>query len=379
MKVFIGSSKESTELMDWVALSLEELGLDPVKWTHPGLFPPGEQAFLRLIDITASVSAAIFIFAEDDKAWYRGDAVGIPRDNILIEYGLFTGKFGSQRAIVCVSGKPKTASDLLGLTHIDLTKKERAKTEIKEWVKALKPMLATQEKPNAELAAAHGFLKQEYESLRRLLDESMAATHYIYSQHNPELPRVRILEQNYLISINERGDCHCHERRKQVADSIYGMELFTVFGDPPVEDFQRIQFLATIERRELVVLPAYNKPSEKRFLAFFLPFLPEKEEHTLSFSWRWPGMWDRLLRGVPDVWEVKVPFRWSVDHLTITFHLHESLPRIKMSNIGQGGGSSVALNPPSGSPGYMEYQWVIQNVRAGANPLLRLQPVLDVV
>jgi hypothetical protein len=375
MKVFIGSSKESTEFMDWVALSLEELELHPVKWTHPGLFPPGEQAFLRLIDITASVGAAIFIFAEDDKAWYRGDAVGLPRDNVLIEYGLFTGKLGSQRAIVCINGKPKTASDLLGLTCIDLTKKERAKAEIKEWIKGLKS-LKTQEMPDAALARS---LKQECQSLRRLLSETMDAAHHIYSQHNPELPQVKIIEQSYRISINEKGDCECQERHRQVAESIYGMELFTVFGDPPMGDLQGIQFGATLEGRDLAVLPAYDKPNEKRFLLFFLPLLPEKEEHTLSLTWRWPGMWSRLLEGAPDLWEVKVPFRWSIDHLTITFRIHKSLPKIKVSNIGQGGGSLSTGNPLAEASDYSEYEWVAQGVKSGSNPLLRLQPVTDVV
>jgi Predicted nucleotide-binding protein containing TIR-like domain len=139
MDIFIGSARESEDAMRWLASCLEEYGHKPISWDDPGLFPPGENTFLRLIDISKSVDAAIFIFSEDDKVWYRGDAAQQPRDNVLIEYGLFSGQLGPKKAIICVDGKPKSASDLLGISYVSISEKRRARArlELSMWANRL--------------------------------------------------------------------------------------------------------------------------------------------------------------------------------------------------------------------------------------------------
>ena len=139
MNIFIGSSREAGEVMDWVSLILQEYGHQPVRWDNPGLFPPGENTFYRLIEISKTVDGAIFIFAEDDKVWYRGDAAHQPRDNVLIEYGLFTGRLGPTKAIITVYKSPKQPSDMLGITYVDVSerRRERARTELRIWANGL--------------------------------------------------------------------------------------------------------------------------------------------------------------------------------------------------------------------------------------------------
>lgn len=140
MKVFIGSSKESRNELREVATWLQEVGLVPIPWDDPTLFRPGEHTFLKLIELAKEVDAAVFIFSEDDSVWYRDDNVLQPRDNILIEYGLFSGILGPTRTVICRKGISKIATDLSGIIHIDISSdsKARAQLQLQNWAKNLK-------------------------------------------------------------------------------------------------------------------------------------------------------------------------------------------------------------------------------------------------
>ncbi|MGH3722161.1 MAG: nucleotide-binding protein [Pseudonocardiaceae bacterium] len=139
MKIFIGSSRESLELAKDIALWLEERDHEAIIWDQPGLFLPGEQTMRILIDISRRVDAAVLVFGPDDRGWYRGDTVLQPRDNVLIEYGLFAGALGPQKAIVCSYGDTKHPVDLAGLTYIDLslTRRDRGKLDLSIWARRL--------------------------------------------------------------------------------------------------------------------------------------------------------------------------------------------------------------------------------------------------
>jgi hypothetical protein len=139
MKVFLGSSSESLDHMFEIAMWLEAENLEPVPWNLPTLFLPGENTFLKLIEISRSVDGAVFVFAEDDMVWYRADTVSQPRDNVLLEYGLFVGAMGSKRAIICRRGCPKAATDLHGINWIDSSPGSihRAQVQLKAWAQQL--------------------------------------------------------------------------------------------------------------------------------------------------------------------------------------------------------------------------------------------------
>ncbi|MCL2580092.1 MAG: nucleotide-binding protein [Oscillospiraceae bacterium] len=139
MKIFIAGSKESIELMREIECWLQENDHEPMPWDGIGRFPPGEQTFLTLIDISKKVDGAICIFGADDELWYRADAARQPRDNVLIEYGLFAGALGPRKALICRHDSPKQATDLLGIVSVDLSLKRRArgKLELLQWAKNL--------------------------------------------------------------------------------------------------------------------------------------------------------------------------------------------------------------------------------------------------
>jgi predicted nucleotide-binding protein len=133
MQVFLGSSSEPLDHLGEIAMWLEGAGLEPLPWNGPALFLPGENTFLKLIEISKAVDAAVFIFAEDDKAWYREDTASQPRDKVLLEYGLFVGALGPKRAIICRRGQAKAATDLQEINWIDSSPKmtHRAKVQLK--------------------------------------------------------------------------------------------------------------------------------------------------------------------------------------------------------------------------------------------------------
>lgn len=165
--------------MEWLAFCLEELSHTPVRWDNPGLFPPGEGTLPTLIEISKTVDAAAFIFSEDDHVWYRGDAAQQPRDNVLIEWGLFAGQLGPRKCIVCIDGEPKTATDILGLTLLDISerRRSRARIELRVWLSRLTSqpidantlqLMAKLEERDRELDAAKRRLAFEAETREEL-------------------------------------------------------------------------------------------------------------------------------------------------------------------------------------------------------------------
>lgn len=122
-----------------VAGWIEACGHTPLRWDDPGLFPAGTYTFAALRKLAQNVDGAVFLFSEDDHVWYRGDKLSQPRDNVLIEYGLFSATLGESRVAICRSGSPRSASDLQGITFIAMSPATfvRAEIEITEWLKRL--------------------------------------------------------------------------------------------------------------------------------------------------------------------------------------------------------------------------------------------------
>lgn len=136
MQIFLGSSREALSSLYEVATWLEDDGHEPKPWNEPGLILPGESTFTALVGIARTVDAAIFIFGEDDTVWYRKDSgLKQPRDNVLVEYGLFSGILGQRRVIVCREGEAKLASDVDGIVYVDLNSKIRARLAVLAWAR----------------------------------------------------------------------------------------------------------------------------------------------------------------------------------------------------------------------------------------------------
>lgn len=142
-KIFLGSSSEKKREAEEIEAILKSEGWDVIAWWKPALFPPGKTIFATLMRLGPSLDAAILIFSDDDKIWFRGHAQGAPRDNVLIEYGLFTGIVGGtedDRVIICRIGQPKQASDLAGITYIQYDSSQQTSfiSEVRPWLEQIK-------------------------------------------------------------------------------------------------------------------------------------------------------------------------------------------------------------------------------------------------
>lgn len=137
LRIFLGSSRERLGTLRTIATWVSEAGHHPVPWNDPGLFRPGDTVLGGLHAVSRNVDGAILLFAGDDKVWYRDDAVPQPRDNLLIEYGLFAAMLGSSRTIICRAGGARLASDLDGIIYADLKSPRTARVAVERWLTAL--------------------------------------------------------------------------------------------------------------------------------------------------------------------------------------------------------------------------------------------------
>lgn len=115
-RVFLGSSAEGLE----VARHLDvELGntCEIVRWDQ-NAFEPSGYALDSLVRLANSVDFAVLIATPDDTTVSRDKATASPRDNIVLEFGLFAGALGRQRTFLLATGELKLPSDVLGLTRL---------------------------------------------------------------------------------------------------------------------------------------------------------------------------------------------------------------------------------------------------------------------
>jgi hypothetical protein len=144
IKIFVASSTEALKDARQVCTWIREADCEPNLWCDS--YGPGEHTVISLKRTAMASDAAIFIFSEDDKISFRGNLLSSPRDNIIFEIGLFIGSFENEsikRAIYCVTGEVKVASDLAGLTCLQLDTKSKApqcRQKIIQWCNEIKKM-----------------------------------------------------------------------------------------------------------------------------------------------------------------------------------------------------------------------------------------------
>src|ERR1035438_2493612 len=116
--VFIGSSSEARTLANAV-----QEGLDTAEctvWTQ-GAFNLSEPTIDDLRMMARDRDFAVFVFSPDDITNMRGMVYKTARDNVILESGLFMGRYGRKRVFVIVpkGGDLHIPSDLVGLTMAD--------------------------------------------------------------------------------------------------------------------------------------------------------------------------------------------------------------------------------------------------------------------
>lgn len=74
-------------------------------------------SLLRLLN---EADGALIIATPDDRTTRRGATSYAPASNVLLEYGLFTGRLGQARVAIVTVGDPDLPSDLGGVVHLRL-------------------------------------------------------------------------------------------------------------------------------------------------------------------------------------------------------------------------------------------------------------------
>lgn len=114
--VFVGSSVEGLPIVEAIVVNLEHT-CEVVPWTT--MFGPGEYTLEALESNLDGFDFAVLVLTGDDVVGSRGALSNAPRDNVLVELGLFMGKLGRRRTMIVTdrSIDLKLPTDLAGLTH----------------------------------------------------------------------------------------------------------------------------------------------------------------------------------------------------------------------------------------------------------------------
>ncbi len=116
-KIFIGSSSEGIEIAQAVCEHLEKVFRVDI-WNED-IFKLGLGNLESLMKVLDKFDFAVFILTPDDTIESRGLTSQSPRDNVIFECGLFTGRLGRERTFLVYNENSaiKIPSDWLGVTH----------------------------------------------------------------------------------------------------------------------------------------------------------------------------------------------------------------------------------------------------------------------
>lgn len=138
MKVFVGCSTEASEHEDFVKETLEALKIEHIDWRKST--DPSSYLLPALLQVARDCDGAILLLTADDVTRSRGIAKTSPRDNVVLEAGLFFAAKGLQRVALIQfpdsdGNWPNLPSDFNGLQIIsaDPKKPTTLKKEISAW------------------------------------------------------------------------------------------------------------------------------------------------------------------------------------------------------------------------------------------------------
>jgi len=119
-KIFIGSSQKAIETAKEFQSQLSSYA-DCSIWDNGDIFELGTGTLESLVNKIEQFDFAIIIFSADDKTESNEMIKNSPRDNLLIECGLFISKIGRERTFITfdISSNLKIPSDLAGITFAE--------------------------------------------------------------------------------------------------------------------------------------------------------------------------------------------------------------------------------------------------------------------
>lgn len=133
-RIFIGSSSETCELANKIKIGLESV-CDCFVWNED-FFKPGGYVYVDLIKKAIGFDYAILIGGADDKVIRLSQNTEklSPRDNIYLEYGMYSGILSPGRVLFLIHEDCVVASDLAGMTLKTYKNQEDTLDICKKWV-----------------------------------------------------------------------------------------------------------------------------------------------------------------------------------------------------------------------------------------------------
>lgn len=118
-RLFIGSSSEELKLAEKAKVILSS-DFDVTIWDEKvwdsSVFKINQNFLSDLLKATLQFDFGILLGTNDDKVEFRGQVMLQPRDNILFELGLFTGRLGTSKCAFLIDKEIKLLSDFGGLS-----------------------------------------------------------------------------------------------------------------------------------------------------------------------------------------------------------------------------------------------------------------------
>lgn len=133
-RIFIGSSLETKELANSIQVAIQE-EFECVLW-YEDFFSLGNHYYTDLIQKIITFDYAIMIGGEDDLVRRISNQTEkiAPRDNIYLEYGLFSGILSPNKVLLLIHENCKVASDLMGMSLSQYKSDEQAVCIAKKWL-----------------------------------------------------------------------------------------------------------------------------------------------------------------------------------------------------------------------------------------------------
>ncbi|CAK2001637.1 CD-NTase-associated protein 12/Pycsar effector protein TIR domain-containing protein [Vibrio crassostreae] len=120
-KLFIGSSVEGLKIAESVKSQLEHSCVRAEIWTQ-GTFKANGYPLEQLESALEKYQYGLFVMTPDDLVSSRGEQFNVARDNVLLELGMFIGRYGRSNCFILVprgESAPRMPSDLTGFNTVD--------------------------------------------------------------------------------------------------------------------------------------------------------------------------------------------------------------------------------------------------------------------
>ena len=152
--IFIASSGAMYPAAETLSKALEVHGFTMVPWKSKGVFNLSEYTMEAIERQSNSCDFGIFILSADDSMLFDTDVKSVPRDNVVLELGLFMGKMGRRRSFMLIpeGHEIKRPSDLDGITWASFKETSKNNYDFSEAIGKL--LLAVQCASKADMEEA---------------------------------------------------------------------------------------------------------------------------------------------------------------------------------------------------------------------------------